>query len=84
MHRREFMALIGGAPTWPLTARAQQPDRMPRIGVLMGYAESDREGQANVAAFRGDSRNSGGRRAATSGSTRAGRHPATWSRDGHS
>jgi putative ABC transport system substrate-binding protein len=38
--------------TWPLAARAQQPERMRRIGVLMAYAESDREGQADVEAFR--------------------------------
>jgi putative tryptophan/tyrosine transport system substrate-binding protein len=53
MERREFIKLIGGtAAAWPLAARAQQPERMRRIGVLMGYAESDSEGQAFVAAFR--------------------------------
>jgi putative ABC transport system substrate-binding protein len=52
MRRREFMALFGGAAAWPIAARAQQRDQMRRIGVLMGYAESDREGQAFAAAFR--------------------------------
>ena len=51
--RRGFVATLGGAAVWSLAARAQQSDRMRRIGVLMGYAESDREGQANVAAFQG-------------------------------
>jgi putative ABC transport system substrate-binding protein len=51
--RREFIRLLGGAAAaWPLAARAQQPDRVRPIGVLMGYAESDREGQAFIAAFR--------------------------------
>ena len=52
MKRRAFISLLGGAAAgWPLAARAQE--RMRHIGVLMGYAESDREGQANFAAFQG-------------------------------
>jgi putative ABC transport system substrate-binding protein len=49
--RREFIGLLAGTATWPLAARAQQPDRMRRIGVLQQYAESDPEGQARLAAF---------------------------------
>jgi putative tryptophan/tyrosine transport system substrate-binding protein len=53
MRRRQFITLLGGAAAaWPLAARAQQPDRMRRIGVLMGYAESDSDARAWYAAFR--------------------------------
>ena len=51
MKRRDFITLLGGAAVWPLAARAQQPDRVRRIGVLMGRAESDPEGQSYAAAF---------------------------------
>jgi putative tryptophan/tyrosine transport system substrate-binding protein len=51
MKRREFVTLIGGAATWPLTARAQQ-ERIRRIGALLPYSAEEREGQARLAALR--------------------------------
>src|SRR5215475_14728188 len=54
MRRRDFIKVVAGsAAAWPFKARAQQPDRTRLIGVLMGYAESDRTAQSWLAAFRG-------------------------------
>jgi putative tryptophan/tyrosine transport system substrate-binding protein len=52
LKRREIITLLGGAAAWPLAARAQQPDRMRRIGVLMAVPENNHEYQAFLAAFR--------------------------------
>jgi len=51
--RREFLTYVGGAAlAWPLGARAQQADRMRRVGVLLTLSADDPEGQVRVAAFR--------------------------------
>src|SRR5262245_12187627 len=51
LKRRAFMTLIGGAAAWPVAARAQQPNRMRRIGVLTPYPADDAEAQARLTAF---------------------------------
>jgi hypothetical protein len=77
MQRREFLTILGGVSGWPIMVRAQQTERMRRIGVLMAHAETDPEYRDYLAAFREDSISSDGRKVAIFKSTLAGAHSTT-------
>ena len=51
MNRREFIAGLAGAVVWPVAARAQQGDRVRRIGMLTGFDQNDPEGKLRYSAF---------------------------------
>ena len=52
MRRRDFIKIIAGSTAaWPLIVRAQQTDRIPRVGVLLGIGENDPEAKTRVKAF---------------------------------
>ena len=52
MRRREFITSLGALTAWPLTARAQQSERMRHIGILMAFSENDPEAQSWARGFR--------------------------------
>src|SRR5437764_9394793 len=59
MRRRDFIGMVGGAATWPIMARAQQSERVRRIGILMPFPPTNAEMQGRVRAFREELRKRG-------------------------
>jgi putative ABC transport system substrate-binding protein len=53
LNRRGFIVVLGGAAAWPLTGRAQQPERVRRVGLLNAFPENDPVNQATLTAFAG-------------------------------
>jgi hypothetical protein len=74
MRRRDFISLVGGTvAAWPLPVRAQQPDRMRRVGVLIAFAADDPEAKARFAKFELELKGADGRKAIRFTSTRGSR-----------
>jgi hypothetical protein len=79
MGRREVITLLGGATAWPVATRAQQPEAVRRIGILMNLGADDAEGQARLAAFQQELQRFGWTVGVTFKSTPDGRQQTTTS-----